>query len=280
MTTPAASQTGGGQAQQEPSPSFNPFMLPTLPEAIKEFKERTLPWTSTYSFWKEKLVDLEKVSQTKIDSFKNGATYANSRWREPNSYIPKFYPTLEDWTYIPEGDLLETLNTALTLYEVKGHNMADQEESRFFIDQDNHELFQTCITKRLSLSLDSHHACCMPQWGIPAHLGRDGMNTFQANAASALYRAEAEAFIKEISTRYAPDQANQLFLNNPEQASKLVQTLWKPAPPVRRNPSLPSTSQKPKALDPKALERELDANPEEADVFFEMLSKFPAKYHR
>ena len=106
------------------------------------------------------------------------------------------------------------------------------------------------------------------------------MNTFQANAASALYRAEAEAFIKEISTRYIPDQTNQLFLNNPEQALKLVQTLWKPVPPVRRNLPLPSLPRKPVSFDPRSLEKDLDTNPEEAEAFFGMLSSFPVKYHK
>ena len=147
-------------------------------------------------------------------------------WRERNSDWPKIYPSISEWVFAPavsEEALLEALEFDL----VRGLDDQGEYQTIYFINLKRHTRHYR-ILLHFAEARDYSPKFKCPSWELSAQYMRNGLNSYKAFLASAMYRAETEAVIYELSTFRNSTLTNERFLkSSTSEVLKLKKGIWR-----------------------------------------------------
>ena len=102
-------------------------------EALQNWNPRDRPWRNQTCIFPEPIYTLEGQPEVSQLNFRTAALQALSRWRQIGSYMPRLYPSEEQWNkFLPE--LRAHLKSAITLLEAKGMEQGI-EKTKYFINE-------------------------------------------------------------------------------------------------------------------------------------------------
>src|ERR1700749_4816755 len=155
-------------------------------------------------------------------TFRLAAHRALSRWRQVGSFMPRLYPSEEQWKKFPPEARADA-KSVVTLLEAKGLEDG-MEKTKYFI---NEIAFAKMSQDYKKQSGETALASRQPIWGVPSHMAVKGMDYLDAQAATALMRAEFELCLYVISLITGKDTTNERLIREPQLIWTYISPLWR-----------------------------------------------------
>src|ERR1700749_2542808 len=136
--------------------------------------------------------------------------------------MPRLYPSEEMWKTFPPESRAD-VKSIVTLLEARG--LEDGvEKTKYFINEITFAKMSQDFKKQAG---ERTLASRQPIWGVPSHMAIKGMDYLDAQAATALMRAEFELCLYEISLITSKDTTNERLLREPQLIWTFLSPLWK-----------------------------------------------------